>query len=84
MITWGFWILIISLVSTSKTHGVVVLHLPVLLVGMVAVEWLRICTSLKVFKWVTFLTVPIGLMTILAPWCKKYLYSHSSVTSRMM
>ena len=66
MTSQGFWILIISLVYTSNVQVVVLLHLPVCSVHMVAKEWARISTLPMVFKWVTFVTLSIELMSILA------------------
>ena len=56
MISWGLWIFTISSISTSDIHGVAAIHLAVSLAGMVAIQQAGICTLLKDFRFVIFVT----------------------------
>ena len=71
MTNWVFQMPIISSsISTLNIHGVLAIHWPVLLVGVVTVKWGGIHALPMVFKWVTFITMSTELMSMLVLWCK--------------
>ena len=70
MTSWGLCILTISFIFTSKIHGVAAIQLPVSLVGGVAKPWAEIYILLIVFRFVTFVTAAMELMSMPVPWCK--------------
>ena len=60
----------ISSIYTSEKHQVAVIHLPISLVGIVAIQYAGICMLLIVFRFIIFVTESMELMSISVPYCK--------------